>query len=142
MIAATLYDVNSTPKDSPKLFNQLILAFSIKHNFKYLKVVDRPNAINSAYGIRQLAYLMIYLIHFYGVVVHYSLINKNKIADITATVEYGIVSNAKLLTIFFLTLSSMLTTESLLKRLDGKMRINRPKEALMLLMKYFDQNHC
>jgi hypothetical protein len=138
VIASTFYDVNSAVKDSPKLINQLLLAFSIKHNFKYLKVVDRPNAIKSISGIRQFSFLVFYLIHFYAVVAHNSLINKNKVADISAKVEYGIVSNAKLFNVFFLTMAGMLTTESLLKRLDGKMKINRPKEAILRFVKYFD----
>ncbi len=137
MIAAT-YDVNFVPKDSQNVFDQLLLAFSIKHNFKYLKVVDRPNALKSISGIRQLFFLMIYLIHFYAVVAHYSLINKNRIKDSTAKVIYGIMSNSKLCNVFFLTISGMLTTESFLKRLDRKMKINRPKEALYRLVKYFD----
>ncbi len=141
MTAATLYDINSAAKDSPKVFVQLLLAFSIKHNFKYLKVIDRPNAINSTYGIRQLAFIVVYLIHFYAVVAQYSLINRNKIADIIVTVECGSLSNAQLFNVFFLTMSGMLITESFLKRLDDKMKINRLKEALLRLVKYFDQEH-
>ncbi len=126
--SATFYQVKFQLKESPRVLEQLLLAFSIKYNLNYLSVNKKSDEIKSVNGIRCLFSYMIYITHFGIVFFNYGFINKSVLSEITDNFMTIVVSNIKLYNVAFLTISGMLATYSFLKRLDDRKKLSYFKE--------------
>jgi peptidoglycan/LPS O-acetylase OafA/YrhL len=122
--------------ESPWVLERLLLAFSIKHNLKYLTDNKKSDEIKSLNGVRCLLSSGLYLLHLYIFFFNYGFINKNIISELSEQLPSLAFSNARLYNVAFLTLSGMLATYSLLKRLDDRKKLSYFREVAERLFRY------